>query len=59
MAIVEHDTKEFNGQTVNFHSLNAYLAENGYWIDIHISKAGLSKKDQKTFKKIIESITIK
>lgn len=59
LAIVEHDTKEFNGQIVNYHSLNAYLTKNGYWLDIHISKAGYSKKDQKIIKKIIESITIK
>jgi len=58
-AVVEHDTKEFNGQVVNFHSLNAYLAESGYWIDVHISKAGFSKKDLKTFKKILDSLKIK
>ncbi len=59
VAVVEHDTKEFNGQVVNFHSLNAYLAENGYWIDVHISKVGFSKKDQKFFQKILESLIIK
>ena len=52
LAIVEHDTKEYNGQVVNVHSLNAYLAENGYWMDIHFSKAGFTKKDKKTFKKL-------
>ena len=59
LAIVEHDTKEFNGQVVDFHSLNAYLVQKGYWMDIHISKAGYTKKDKKLFKKIVESITIK
>jgi hypothetical protein len=59
LAIIEHDTKEYNGQIVNFHSLNAYLAQNGYWIDIHISKVGFTKKDEKTFKIITESITLK
>ncbi len=59
LAIIEHDTKEYNGQIVNFHSLNAYLAKNGYWIDVHISKAGFTKKDKKTFKRITESITFK
>ena len=58
LAIVEHDTKEYNGQIVNFHSLNAYLVKNGYWIDIHISKIGFNKKDRKNFQKITESITV-
>ena len=57
LAIIEHDTKEYNGQVVNFHSLNAYLAKNGYWIDVHISKVGFTKKDKKTFIKLTESIT--
>lgn len=59
LAIIEHDTKEYNGQIVNFHSLNAYLAKNGYWIDIHISKVGFTKEDEKTFKIITESISLK
>jgi len=59
LAIIEHDTKEYNGQIVNFHSLNAYLAKNGFWMDVHISKVGYSKKDKKIFKKITDSIHIK
>ena len=59
LAIVEHDTKEFNGQVVNFHSLNAYLVENGYWIDVHVSKAGFTTKDGIIFEKIVESIAVK
>jgi len=59
LALIEHDTKEYNGQIVNFHSLNAYLAKNGYWIDIHISKIGFTKKDEQTFKIVTESITLK
>lgn len=59
LALIEHDTKEYNGQIVNFHSLNAYLVKNGYWIDIHISKIGFTKNDEEVFKTITESITIK
>lgn len=58
-AVVEHDTKKYNGQTVNFHSMNAYLAQNGYWIDVHVSKIEYSKKDKKLFAKILKSIVIK
>ena len=59
LAVIEHDTKEYNGQVVSFHSLNAYLVKNGYWMDVHISKAGFTKKDKIVFKKIIESIAVK
>lgn len=58
LAIVEHDTKEFNGQVVNFHSLNAYLSKNGYWIDVHISKVAYTKSDKKLFDAIVQSIAI-
>ncbi|MBL4706682.1 MAG: hypothetical protein JKY54_19285 [Flavobacteriales bacterium] len=58
-AVVEHDTKEYDGQIINFHSLNAYLSQNGYWLDIHISKIRYSKKDKKAFNKILKSIIIK
>ncbi|MFT6501005.1 MAG: hypothetical protein ACJASQ_001115 [Crocinitomicaceae bacterium] len=59
LAIVEHDTEKFNGQTLNFHSLNAYLAHNGYWMDVHISMIGYSKKDKVIFDEIMKSIVIK
>ncbi len=59
LAIVEHDTKSFNGQVVNFHSLNAYAANKGYWIDVHISKTGYTKADNILFEKILASILIK
>lgn len=58
IAIVEHDTKTFNGEEVNYHSINAYLAHQGYWIDIHISKTGYSPTDQEIFSEIINSIRI-
>lgn len=59
LAIVEHDTKEYKGQIVDFHSLNAYLVKNDYWVDIHISKMGHTKEDEKIFGKICQSIRIK
>jgi hypothetical protein len=44
LAIVEHGTKEYNGQIVNFYSVTAYLAKNGFQIDAPISKAGFTKR---------------
>ncbi len=58
IAIIEHDTKEYNGQEVNYHSLNAYLSYGDYWIDIHISKIGYEKKDKDVFDKIVNSAKI-
>jgi hypothetical protein len=59
VAVVEHDTKKFKGQEINFHSLNAYLANNGYWIDVHISKVLYSKKDHDIFENIVKSVSIR
>ncbi|SFX51258.1 hypothetical protein [Cytophaga hutchinsonii] len=59
LAIVEHDTKSFKGQVVNFHSVNAYAANKGYWIDVHISKTGYSEADKAIFEKLLHSIAIK
>ncbi len=58
-AVVEHDTKEYNGRLVNFHSLNAYLAKNDYWVDVHFSKVGYTEKDKEIFEQILNSIVIK
>ncbi len=58
LAIVEHDTKEYNGQQINFHSLNAYLVNAGYWVDVHISKIGYQEADQSVFEKIWKSVAI-
>lgn len=59
LALVEHDTKSVQGKVVNFHSLNAYAANKGYWMDVHISKTGYGKDDKKNFEKIWRSIAIK
>jgi hypothetical protein len=58
LALVSHDTKKYQGQVVNFHSRNAYLVHEGYWMDVHISKAGYSQKDEKLFEQILASIAI-
>lgn len=58
LAIVEHDTKKYNGQKIDYHSMNAYLSHQGYWVDVHISKIAYSKKDKALFDKICASISI-
>jgi hypothetical protein len=58
-AIVEHDTKEFNGMKVNYHSLNAYLASGNYWVDVHVSKMGYEEKDKDGFEKLVKSAELR
>jgi tetratricopeptide (TPR) repeat protein len=58
IAFVEHDTKEYEGKKVDYHSMNAYLSHEGYWIDIHISKTGYTTNDKILFDQIINSIKI-
>jgi tetratricopeptide (TPR) repeat protein len=58
MAFVEHDIKEYQGQVINYHSLNAYLTYNGYWIDVHISQVDYKPEGKDLFDKIVNSIKI-
>jgi tetratricopeptide (TPR) repeat protein len=58
IAFVEHDTKEFEGKKVDYHSVNGYLSHNGYWIDIHVSKVGYKAEDKNLFEKIFNSVKI-
>lgn len=58
MAFVEHDTKEYQGQKVNYHSMNIYLSKGTYWIDVHISKMSYKPEDQILFDNIVNSIKI-
>lgn len=59
IAIVEHDIKEYQGKTINFHNLNAYISHEGFWIDVHISKIGYKNEDKALFDAIINSIEFK
>ena len=56
MAIAEYVIKELKGIKLNQKHLNAYLAKNGYWIDVHISKADFEPQDQALFDTILKGI---
>lgn len=56
MAFVEHDTKEFKGKRIDYHSMNIYMSIHGYWVDIHISKVGYEEKDKLLFEKVFNSV---
>jgi len=56
MAFVEYDVESFQGQKIDFHSLNAYLSQEDYWIDVHISKTQYKEKDAELFNAIVNSL---
>ena len=56
IAFVEFDIKEDNGNEINYHSLNAFLSKDGYWIDVHISKNSYTKADDELFAEIVKTI---
>jgi hypothetical protein len=58
LAVVEHDTKEYNGMRVDYHSVNAYLASGDYWVDVHVSNTGYSEKHKEAFDRLLKSIDI-
>lgn len=58
VAYVEHDTKKYKGQQVDYHSVNVFQVHAGYWIDIHISKIAYTPEDKVYFDFLINSIHI-
>jgi len=58
IAFVEYDIKEFKGKPLGFRSLNAYLSQSGFWVDVHLSKTGYEAGDKAAFDRLIASIKI-
>ena len=58
IAFVEYDVVNFQGQRIDFHSLNAYLSYGDYWIDVHISKTQYKEKEKALFDDIVKSLEI-
>lgn len=58
LPIVEYKVKDFQGTRVNQKSVNAYLAKDDVWIDVHLSKVQFSDADQELFDSILKSIRI-
>jgi len=56
MAFVEYDVESFQGQKIDFHSLNAYLSHEDFWIDVHISKTQYKESDKELFNVIVNSL---
>ena len=58
MAVVEYIIPEYQGIPVKQINLNAYLAKDEYWIDVHVSKVGHETGDIDPLKPILKSIQI-
>jgi tetratricopeptide (TPR) repeat protein len=57
-AIVEYLIPEVLDINITQKNLNAYLAEGGYWIDIHISQSENKDKNKDTLIQILKNIRI-
>ena len=57
-AIVEYMVKAYMGRKVGQKNIHVYLAHDGYWIDVHISKVLYQPQDQPSLDAIVKSVQI-
>jgi hypothetical protein len=55
-AMVEYITPDLDGVPVNDRNENVYIAHDGVWLDIHLSKTGFIAADQHLFDEIVNHI---
>jgi len=58
IAFVEYDVESYQGNKIDYHSLNTYLSHEDYWIDVHISKTQYKTNDVEMFDNIVNSLKI-
>jgi hypothetical protein len=54
--MLEYLVKEFRGVKLNQKHHNAYIAKDGVWIDIHLSKVNYTPGEEKRFFAILDSV---
>ncbi|MDI6733750.1 MAG: tetratricopeptide repeat protein [Planctomycetota bacterium] len=59
MALMEYIIEEAGGISLHQKHLNAYISQDGIWIDIHLSKVLWKEEDKELFDKIINTVKIK
>ena len=57
-ALVEYIVKEYEGKKIDQYNLNAYLAKDDVWIDIHLSKVTFKSEDKKLFDTVVKALRI-
>ena len=58
IAAVEYLVPENRGVKINQQNINAYLAEGGYWIDVHLSKSDYKAGAEDPLQSVVKSIRI-
>ena len=56
ISVFEYLLPEFRGVPVRQQNLYAEFVQDGFWIDLHISKAGYDKKDRKLFEALVSAV---
>lgn len=54
--MLEYLVKEYRGVPLNQKHFNAYIAKDGVWIDIHLSKVTFKTGDEKSFFSLLDSV---
>jgi hypothetical protein len=55
-ATVEYTVPEFQGIKLNQKNINAHFVQDGFWIDLHISKTSFQNSDQNYFNEIVSGV---
>ena len=55
-AVIEYLVPEFYGVKLDQQHMNAMFVEDGYWIDVHLSKVGFKSEEKKFFDDFLNSI---
>jgi hypothetical protein len=58
MAVLECLIPKFQGMKIDQQNMNVFLVRDGFWVDVHVSKAGFKEQDRKLFEAILGSIRI-
>jgi len=58
MALVEYLTPSYQGVRIDHKNVNAYLSNDGIWVDIHLSKTQYKPEDAELFEKVLKSVMI-
>jgi hypothetical protein len=59
MAIVEYMAQEYGGVALRRKNVNAYLARDGIWIAIHLSKNDYRDEDRERFERVLDSVRLR
>ena len=57
VSVFEYFLPECRGIPVRQQNMYAEFVQDGFWVDLHISKAVYDKKDRKLFEALINSVT--